>query len=163
MADNKQWYNKQPTGNGPKPSGKRPEGNKTARKRPVGKKPAGKMPVAQKPVAGQKMQRKHSVKPVQKNTAGSAAAHHGKKASVKKAGNNAPVAKPKTDPKILKERKKAAKARKLAEENERKLRKEQAKIISRSKCINSEPCVRMQLRCTSSSWSRMNLTDRPSR
>ena len=41
MADDKQWYNKQPSDKGPAPSGKRPSGKRPAGKSPEGKKKPG--------------------------------------------------------------------------------------------------------------------------
>ena len=146
MADDKQWYNKQqPAGNGPKPSGKRPDGKNAARKRAIGKKTPGKkpapgMPFGSKPQKPAQIAGKSSARPMPGAGARPSGAVKGKpqgrpqgKPSAGKRPQAVPVSpKSKEDIKRLKAQKKAAKEKKLALENERKLKKEQAKIENKS-------------------------------
>ena len=128
MADDKQWYNKQPSGDPSKPAGKRPVSKNGSNKRPVGKSPSGKKPMGKKP-SGKAPSGKTAVsKPsTQRQTAQKPA---GKKPVISAPAGNKPHAaqKQKADPKLLRAKKKEAKARKIAQENERKLKQEQAKI-----------------------------------
>ncbi|MBQ4191659.1 MAG: hypothetical protein II641_07455, partial [Clostridiales bacterium] len=140
MADDKQWYNKQPSDKGPAPSGKRPSGKRPEGKRPEGRKKPGKRPAGKKPAAPKTASVKppypgapmpantndKNGKPEAKVSANPAPKKGAKPALERKNGRLVPPVKP--DPKKIKEQKKQAKAKKLAAENERKLKAEQAKI-----------------------------------
>ena len=140
MADDKQWYNRQPSDKGPAPSGKRPSGKRPEGKRPEGKKKPGKRPAGKKPAAPKTASVKppypgapmpantnnKNGKPEAKVSANPAPKKGAKPALERKNGRLVPPVKP--DPKKIKEQKKQAKAKKLAAENERKLKAEQAKI-----------------------------------
>ena len=137
MADDKQWYNNKPADGGKKPSGKHPSGKRPEGGKPAGKKPAGKKPAPKKAASSKPSMNKPpypgAPMPAGNNPGKPSGSPSGK--PVKKKGtkpvagkHKKPVSDPasQTDPKKLNVQSK--KAKKLAEENDRKLKQEQAKI-----------------------------------